>query len=59
MYNSTFVSDNEGYPTGTVLILWKKGRTMITISYQTVLILMLIAFIIGVMMGVSLARPNY
>ena len=32
---------------------------MITISFQTILILMLIAFIIGVMTGVSMTRPNY
>ncbi len=32
---------------------------MITISFQTILLLMLIAFIIGVMTGVSMTRPNY
>lgn len=37
----------------------KKGGRMVTISFQTILILMLIAFIIGIMMGVSMTRPNY
>lgn len=31
---------------------------MLEISFQTIIILMLIAFIIGVMMGVSLTRPS-
>lgn len=31
---------------------------MITISYETLLILLLIAYTLGLMLGVSLARPR-
>ena len=32
---------------------------MITISFQTIIILILIAFIVGLILGISMTRPRF